>query len=53
MAKEESFKLRVIGTPDYELEGVEVEVLQWRSETEIEDLDAIDIGLITLPDVKL
>ena len=52
LAKDESFKLRVIGTPDYELEGVDVEALPWRTETEIEDLDVIDIGLMPLPDDK-
>jgi glycosyltransferase involved in cell wall biosynthesis len=50
LAKTEKFKLRVIGTPEYELAGVEVEALQWRSETEIEDLQKIDIGLMPLPD---
>src|SRR5205807_507334 len=38
LAKHERFRLRVIGTSSYELEGVEVEALPWRSETEVEDL---------------
>jgi glycosyltransferase involved in cell wall biosynthesis len=50
LGKTEKFRLRVIGTPNYELPGVEVEALQWRSETEIEDLQKIDIGLMPLPD---
>lgn len=50
LARSEKFKLRVIGTPNYELSGVDVEALQWRSETEIEDLQKIDIGLMPLPD---
>ena len=50
LATTESFRLRVIGTPKYELEGVQVEALQWRSETELQDLDAIDIGVMPLPD---
>jgi glycosyltransferase involved in cell wall biosynthesis len=50
LAKDERFKLRVIGTPSYELEGVDTEALPWRSETEIEDLEQIDIGLMPLPD---
>lgn len=50
LAKDENFTLRVIGTPDYKLEGVDVEALQWRSETEIVDLQQIDIGLMPLPD---
>ncbi len=50
LATTEKFKLRVIGTPEYELDGVDVEAIQWRSETELEDLGKIDIGLMPLPD---
>jgi len=50
LAKTEKFKLRVIGTPSYELAGVDVEALPWRAESEIDDLAAIDIGLMPLPD---
>ena len=50
LVEDESFKLRVIGTPDYKLDGVEVAALPWKSETEIEDLREIDIGLMPLPD---
>jgi glycosyltransferase involved in cell wall biosynthesis len=50
LAREERFLLRVIGTPRYELGGVEVEAMPWRANTEIEDLRAIDIGIMPLPD---
>jgi len=50
LAKKERFRLRIIGTPSYRLDGVEVEAMSWRSRTEIEDLDAIDIGVMPLPD---
>ena len=50
LAKTEQFRLRVIGTPEYELPGVNVEAVQWRSETELDDLRRIDIGLMPLPD---
>ena len=50
LAKHERFRLRVIGTSSYELEGVEVEALPWRSETEVEDLEVADIGVMPLPD---
>jgi glycosyltransferase involved in cell wall biosynthesis len=50
LARQERFRLRVIGTPSYELEGVEVEAMPWRSATELEDLGAIDIGVMPLPD---
>jgi glycosyltransferase involved in cell wall biosynthesis len=50
LATTEKFRLRVIGTPSYEIDGVDVEAIPWRSESEIEDLRAIDIGLMPLPD---
>jgi glycosyltransferase involved in cell wall biosynthesis len=50
LAQRERFRLRVIGTPDYRLEGVDVEAITWRSETEVEDLRPIDIGVMPLPD---
>lgn len=50
LAKEERFRLRVIGAPEFELEGVDVEVVAWRSETEVADLRSIDIGVMPLPD---
>lgn len=50
LAKTEKFRLRVIGTPEYTLEGVDVEAMQWRADTETEDLSRIDIGVMPLPD---
>jgi glycosyltransferase involved in cell wall biosynthesis len=50
LAQRERFRLRVIGTPTYEIEGVEVESLPWRAESELEDLKGIDIGIMPLPD---
>ena len=50
LAKTEDFRLRVIGAPVYKIPGVDVEAMKWRSETEIDDLAAIDIGLMPLPD---
>lgn len=52
LAETESFRLRVIGTPTYELAPVQVEAMQWRAATELEDLSAIDIGVMPLPDDK-
>jgi glycosyltransferase involved in cell wall biosynthesis len=49
LAQRERFRLRVIGTPEYRLEGVEVEALRWRSESELDDLRPIDIGVMPLP----
>lgn len=50
LAKTEKFRLRAIGVPGYELDGVDVDAVKWRSETEVEDLYPIDIGLMPLPD---
>lgn len=50
LAETERFRLRVIGTPTYELPSVDVEAMQWRAATELEDLHAIDVGVMPLPD---
>ena len=50
LAKTENFRLVVIGTPVYKLDGVDVEALPWRSATEVSDLRQIDIGIMPLPD---
>jgi glycosyltransferase involved in cell wall biosynthesis len=49
LARHERFRLRVIGTPEYRLEGVEIEAIAWRSETEVDDLRPIDVGIMPLP----
>src|SRR5258708_4985334 len=49
LARQQRFRLRVIGTPEYCLEGVEVEAIRWRSESELDDLRPIDIGVMPLP----
>lgn len=50
LAQRERFKLRVIGTPKYKLEGVEIEAQQWLAKSEVEDLRPADIGIMPLPD---
>jgi len=52
LAATESFRLRVIGTPSYECAPDEVEAMQWQADTELDDLAAIDIGVMPLPDDK-
>jgi len=42
------FQLLVIGNFDYDLPGVDLEVLQWAVEREVEDLQRIDIGVYPL-----
>ena len=50
LARKENFRLLVIGTPVYKIDGVDVEALPWRSATEVSDLRQIDIGIMPLPD---
>ena len=45
LARERAFVLRVIGNFDYELPGVDLEVIRWSAEREVADLQAIDIGV--------
>ena len=39
LAQHAKFRLRVIGTPTYKLEGLNVEAMPWRAATELEDLE--------------
>ena len=48
LAKRRKFRLRVIGNFDYELPGVELEIVRWSAEREVEDMQAIDIGVYPL-----
>ncbi|MFN3330135.1 MAG: glycosyltransferase family 4 protein, partial [Pyrinomonadaceae bacterium] len=50
LAKTERFRLRVIGTGSYKIDGVDVEAMVWRADSEIADLEKIDIGVMPLPD---
>jgi glycosyltransferase involved in cell wall biosynthesis len=50
LARQTRFRLRVIGTPAYQLDDIDVEAMSWRSVTELEDLASIDIGIMPLPD---
>jgi glycosyltransferase involved in cell wall biosynthesis len=50
LGREEQYRLRVIGTANYYLDGVEVDAMPWKSETELSDLKRIDIGVMPLPD---
>jgi glycosyltransferase involved in cell wall biosynthesis len=55
LAGRERFRLRVVGSPGMTLaglEGLDVDLVPWRSETEVEDLRAIDVGVMPLPDDK-
>lgn len=49
LARRRDFKLRVIGNFDYAMPGIDLEVVRWSAEREVEDLQAIDIGVYPLP----
>lgn len=49
LAARVEFKLKVIGNFDYDLPGINLEVIQWNIQTEVEDLQSIDIGVYPLP----
>src|SRR5258708_3931881 len=49
LERQQRFRLRVIGRQEYRLEGVEVEAIPWRSESALDDLRPIDIGVMPLP----
>lgn len=50
LARTERFRMLVIGNFDYALPGVDLEVLRWTQEDEVEQLQQIDIGIYPLPD---
>jgi glycosyltransferase involved in cell wall biosynthesis len=50
LARRVRFRLRVIGNFDHSLPGVDLEVVRWSAEREVEDMQAIDIGVYPLPD---
>jgi len=49
LAKIIDFKLHIIGNFDYELDGVDLRVIQWSRENEVSDLQELDIGVYPLP----
>jgi glycosyltransferase involved in cell wall biosynthesis len=50
LAENRKFKLLVIGNFDYDFPEMNLEVIRWTKEKEIEDLQKIDIGVYPLPE---
>lgn len=44
------FKLRLIGSGAYRIEGVNVETVDWSEESEVSQLHKFDIGVMPMPD---
>jgi glycosyltransferase involved in cell wall biosynthesis len=49
VARRRSVRLKVIGNFDYDLPGVNLDVVRWSAEEEVAQLQSIDIGLYPLP----
>ena len=49
LAERVPFKLKIIGNFDYDLPGVDLEVVRWTAEREVADLQTFDIGVYPLP----
>lgn len=43
-------RILVIGDPEFTIPGMEITAIAWNRDTEVEDLQQIDIGLYPLPD---
>jgi glycosyltransferase involved in cell wall biosynthesis len=51
LAETHRFRLRIMGAPDFEPpSGVDTDLVAWTSESEIDQLSMMDIGLMPLPD---
>jgi len=50
LAANHNVKIMVMGDDDFELDGVDIELLHWTAESEITNLQKFDIGLHPLPD---
>jgi L-malate glycosyltransferase len=49
LAERRDFRLLVIGNFDYRAEGIDLKVVQWSADREVQDLQEIDIGIYPLP----
>ncbi len=50
LREKRAFEFRIVGNFDYEMPGVNLNVVHFRKDTEIEDLCAFDIGIYPLPE---
>ena len=50
LRKKCDFRLIIIGNFEYEFPEMDLDVIQWSSESEVRDLQKIDIGVYPLPD---
>lgn len=50
LSKRYNFALKVIGAPHFTMNGVNVHAVAWSEATEVQELQACDIGIMPLPD---
>lgn len=50
LKKEIDFKLVILGDPNFYIEGLDIEALNWSEEKEVATISRFDIGLYPLPD---
>ena len=50
LKKSHDFHLFIMGVKEFEIEGVPCEVVEWTAESEVPNLQKIDIGVYPLPD---
>ncbi|HEY1605322.1 MAG TPA: glycosyltransferase [Allosphingosinicella sp.] len=48
LAQRVDFRLKVIGNFDWSLDGVDLEVVRWTADREVEDLQSFDVGVYPL-----
>ena len=51
-SKKIDFTLRVIGNFNFDIQGVDVDYIEWSKKNEVRDLQGIDIGVYPLPEEK-
>ncbi len=49
LSKRVEFKVRIIGNFEYDLQGINLEVIKWSKKREVKDMQGIDIGIYPLP----
>lgn len=48
--QEYPFVLKVIGDPDFHIDGLTIRAIRWEEKTEVQELNDFDIGVYPLPD---
>lgn len=52
LSKKYDIKIRVFGDKNFKINGLDIEAKDWSADTEVEDIQSIDIGLYPLPNTE-